>query len=143
MATLQSAAKSAWKIVPQFKSRDIETTVAFFRDQLGFVVGGVHGPPEGGKPRMCSVCAGTTAQANIYFFKVAENEEFTASATMIALGTKQMDEFYHLLKAEGKVEVAEAIDDKPWGYRQFTILDPDGNRLTFFKFLEGGNPGPE
>ena len=62
---------------------------------------------------------------------------------MIALGTTQLDEFYNLLRARKRVEISEPIADMEWGYRQFTIKDNDGNALTFFKFLEGGNPGDE
>lgn len=62
---------------------------------------------------------------------------------MIALGTAELDEYYDILVEEGKVKITEPIEDKQWGYRQFTLEDPDGNKITFFKFLEGGNPGSE
>lgn len=62
---------------------------------------------------------------------------------MIALGTAELDEFYTYLQSRRKVEIVEPIKDEEWGYRQFTIKDNDGTRLTFFKFLEGGNPGTE
>lgn len=39
--------------------------------------------------------------------------------------------------------IIEKMEDKEWGYRQFTVRDGDGNRVVFFKFLEGGNPGTE
>lgn len=63
------------------------------------------------------------------------------AAAMIALGTQELDSYYALLQGEDEVEIVEPIENKEWGYRQFTILDGDNNRLTFFKFLEGGN-GP-
>lgn len=39
--------------------------------------------------------------------------------------------------------IVEKLEDKEWGYRQFAVKDDDGNVLTSFKFLEGGNPGTE
>lgn len=90
---------------------------------------------------MCSVAIGKKSDANIYLFKTTAG--FTPSAAMIAMGTKQLDEYYQLLLDEGKVEISMRIEDQPWGYRQFEIKDCDGNRLQFFKFLEGGNPGTE
>jgi uncharacterized glyoxalase superfamily protein PhnB len=33
------------------------------------------------------------------------------------------------------VAIVEAIDDRPWGHRSFTIDDPDGLPLTFFHVL--------
>lgn len=43
--------------------------------------------------------------------------------------------------SSSKLEITEEIENKDWGYRQFSMEDGDGNVLTFFKFLEGGNPG--
>lgn len=165
----QRPIESAWKIIPTFKSRNIAATVRFYTEELGFTLGGIynhddetatqeeeeHPVPqftatEGGAEEpsadsvpadatFCSVYAGPKAAANIYFFK--EKDVFQASEVMIALGTEQLDAMYLKLSRGGSVHIAESIADTPWGYRQFTILDNDGNRLTFFKFLEGGNPG--
>ncbi|WP_425457686.1 VOC family protein [Catellatospora sichuanensis] len=35
-----------------------------------------------------------------------------------------------------QVPVVEPPRDTEWGYRQFTITDPDGHRLHLFRFLE-------
>jgi uncharacterized glyoxalase superfamily protein PhnB len=134
--------ESAWKIIPQFPSRDIPTTIAFYTETLGFTLGGTHGDGGDG-PTFCSVYAGAKAAANIYFFKTGEQEHVGTSAAMIALGTEQLDQLFERLRSAGTVEIVEEIEDKEWGYRQFKIKDPDGNTLTFFKFLEGGNPGTE
>ncbi|KAL2846702.1 hypothetical protein BJY01DRAFT_247131 [Aspergillus pseudoustus] len=98
-------------------------------------------------PRRTSTSARSSlakkAEANIYF-SAAADEGFRASSAMIALGANELDEFYaYLRRANVDVEFLEPVDDKEWGFRQFTIQDPDGNKLTFFKFLEGGNPGDE
>ena len=132
---------SAWKIIPKFQSLSIIDTVQFYTTELNFVVGSAY-PSEGNSKGFCSVSIGRYAAANIYFFECGAGE-FHPSEAMIALGTTQLDEFYNLLKARKKVEISEPIADMEWGYRQFTIKDNDGNALTFFKFLEGGNPGDE
>jgi len=131
--------RSAWKVIPQFKSRSIPTTVEFYRDELGWNV-----PYDNAAeyPDMCSAYIGKHADANIYFFKCQE-QDFVASSTMVALGTTQLDEYYKHLLTRGTVDITEPIADQPWGYRQFSIRDIDGNILTFFKFLQGGNPGDE
>jgi len=135
--------RSAWKIIPQFHSRSINETVKFYTEELSFELGGVH-PDDGGtpEPTFCSVFVGRKADANIYFFQTNAHE-FQACEAMIALGTTELDEYYDRLKSGGRVAITEPIEDTEWGYRQFTIKDNDGNRLTFFKFLEGGNPGEE
>ncbi|RAQ56901.1 aminotransferase GliI-like protein [Aspergillus flavus] len=78
-----------------------------------------------------------------FYFSLASVEEFKASEAMIALGTQELDEYYRYLNGRDEVTITEDIEDTPWGFRQFTIEDHDGNKLTFFKFLEGGNPGEE
>jgi hypothetical protein len=132
---------SAWKIIPKFQSLSIENAVQFYTNELDFVVGSAY-PSEGSSRGFCSVSVGHYAAANIYFFE-CRADEFHPREAMIALGTTQLDAFYSLLVSQRKVEVVEPIADKEWGYRQFAIKDNDGNILTFFRFLEGGNPGDD
>ncbi|KAF4969985.1 hypothetical protein FSARC_2888 [Fusarium sarcochroum] len=134
---------SAWKIIPTFESQSIQRTVDFYVDFLGFSLGGVK--PEDGPPAQytfCSIFAGDKAAANIYFFKPSSNT-IKPGSTYIALGTEQLDQLWDAIKTRRSDVIHEEIEDQPWGYRQFAIKDPDGNTLTFFKFLEGGNPGTE
>lgn len=131
---------SAWKIIPQFQSRSIKATVKFYNEQLSFQLGGLH--PDDDAPSFCSIFIGKKAEANIYFHECSP-EDFHTSKAMIALGTNELDEFHDRLRSREIVEFVQPIKDEDWGYRQFTIKDNDGNQLTFFKFLEGGNPGTE
>ncbi|EFQ98244.1 glyoxalase [Nannizzia gypsea CBS 118893] len=154
--------QSAWKIIPQFCSTSIPQTIEFYTKSLYFTLGGTHPDDDVNSiPTFCSVFIGKKADANIYFFKtklpssgpdeakadgsVGEDDQeiFHRSSTMIALGSIELDEYYNILLDEGKVKITKPIEDQPWGYRQFTLEDPDGNEITFFKFLEGGNPGTE
>ncbi|PIG79340.1 aminotransferase GliI-like protein [Aspergillus arachidicola] len=134
--------KSAWKVIPMFQSTSISRTVQFYTEILGFELGSVK--PEDGTSELtfCSIFMGRKADANFYFSK-ASVEAFKASEAMIALGTRELDEYYRYLKGRDEVTITEDIEDTPWGFRQFTMEDHDGNKLTFFKFLEGGNPGEE
>jgi uncharacterized glyoxalase superfamily protein PhnB len=140
---LTQLAQSAWKIIPQFQSRSITATVRFYTEELGFFLGGIYPDDvDASEATFCSVAMGRKADANIYFF-LSKPEDFHPRAVHIALGTIQLDQYYQQLKSGGKVEMMADIEDTAWGYRQFTVKDNDGNRLTFFKFLEGGNPGTE
>jgi uncharacterized glyoxalase superfamily protein PhnB len=133
---------SAWKVIPMFESRSISQTVDFYTKTLGFELASVK--PEHGKSEQyfCSIFIGKKAEANFYFSKVRA-ESFKSSHAYIALGTSELDDFHVYLKRTPGVEFDKEIEDTPWGFRQFTIKDIDGNLLTFFKFLEGGNPGEE
>ncbi|KAK2750930.1 hypothetical protein FQN57_000004 [Myotisia sp. PD_48] len=151
---MASLNKSAWKIIPEFRSTNIRRTVAFYTESLHFTLGGTHPEDENSVPIYCSVFMGKKAEANIHFFdetaptdstkKSSQDEKpFVCSSAKIALGTTELDEYYELLKQESKVNITQPIEDTPWGWRHFTVADPDGNTITFFKFLEGGNPGTE
>lgn len=141
----QQVAASAWKVIPFFQSSDISRTVSFYIDQLGFSLGSIETDDVSSdvkKPYFCSVYAGPKAAVNLYYSR-ADPQTLVKSAAMIALGTKELDEMYALVKQHAEMVVLDEIQDMPWGRRQFAIADPDGNRLVFFTFLEGGNPGPE
>ncbi|KAK2747034.1 hypothetical protein FQN55_005303 [Onygenales sp. PD_40] len=60
---------------------------------------------------------------------------------MIALGTRELDEYYNMLMEKGAVKGMQPIGDMEWGYRQFMLEDNHGNTLSFFRFSEGGNAG--
>ncbi|KAJ5960455.1 uncharacterized protein N7479_007605 [Penicillium vulpinum] len=134
--------KSAWKVIPMFQSRSIPLTIQFYTEKLGFELASVK-PEEGSSEQtFCSLFIGKKADANFYFSK-ATAEDFTTSQAMIALGTSQLDDYYNYLRCLEDVEIVEDVEDTPWGFRQFSVKDNDGNLLTFFKFLEGGNPGQD
>lgn len=124
------------------KSRDIEATVKFYTEELYFTLGGIHSDAEGEPATFSSVFVGNKAVVNIYHF-LCEASDFVPGWVMVAMGTSQLYEYYRELVMAGqdRVRIVEPVEDKPWGYRQFSIKDNDGNKLTFFRFLEGGNPG--
>jgi uncharacterized glyoxalase superfamily protein PhnB len=43
---------------------------------------------------------------------------------------EDLDESYAELKGSG-ANIVEPLEMKPWGLRQFTVDDPDGNRFYF------------
>lgn len=136
------AISSAWKVIPGLKSRDIQATVKFYTDELRFTLGGMHHDSDDEPPTFLSVFVGAKAVVNIYYDK-CDPKDFTPGWVLIAMGTGQIDQYYQALVSTGRVEIEEEIRDRPWGYRQFSVKDVDGNKLTFFRFLEGGNPGAQ
>ena len=136
----------AWKIIPIFHSSSIERTEAFFSKVLGFETSTDH-PDERGDPTFLSVAAGNHAAANIYFFRSGgEGEKLETSAARIGMSTRGLEHLHEMLRAcsqKGEVEMEKTARDEPWGFREFAIKDLDGNILTFFRYLEGGNPGDD
>lgn len=134
-----TATQTAWKIIPHFPSSSIRSTVQYYAEALHFKTGDPQYIRKGhSEPTFCSVAMGLKAEANIYFFLNDDNgPQLSPGKAMIAMTAEGLEDYYELLKKEGKVKFVEDIDNKEWGYRQFEIADEDGNRLQFFRFLEG------
>ena len=48
----------------------------------------------------------------------------------VYIGVEDIDAHHDQVAARG-AEIVEPIWDAPWGLRQFSVLDPDGNLTTF------------
>lgn len=95
---------------------------------MGFTVAGDHGD-------LASVYLGEKAEVNIYLVSAAIRRakgEFTPHEVLImvddAVDAHAVDQVAEAVKGRG-AEVVEAVETKPWGYRQFCVRDPDGMRL--------------
>jgi uncharacterized glyoxalase superfamily protein PhnB len=139
---MEQVVSTAWKIIPQFSSRSIAATVAFYKDELHFKLGGEYSHENNDKITFCSISMGDKSAANIYFH-LNEELEFHPSSAMIAMALEPLNTFYQSLEAKGKVEITDPIEDKVWGYRQFTVKDLDGNKLSFFAFLSDDEESEE
>jgi DNA-binding transcriptional MerR regulator len=113
------------KIIPTFPVRDVSSSVRFYVDTLGFTLGGQTGG------EFASVFQGRVAEVNIYLRR--QTERFTPAECFIFV--EDPDAIYGDYSGR-QVQVLEPPRDKEWGYRQFTIADPDGHRLHLFRFLE-------
>jgi uncharacterized glyoxalase superfamily protein PhnB len=137
-SSLATATQSARKIIPHFPSNSILATIRYYREVLHFNVGEAQFlRPETSEPTFVSVSAGEQAAANIYFFLTSHStRKLSPGNIMIEMSTDGLEQYYNLLKEEGKVIFVEEIEDKEWGYRQFEIVDGDGNHIQFFRFLD-------
>jgi len=125
-------------IIPHWPSKSIHDTICFYRDVLHFKVGEpLHTREDYSEPTFVSVSMGRHSEANIYFFRRPEGEKpLDPGRGMIGMSTEGLEEYYELLRKEGRVKFVGDIEDKPWGYRQFEVVDGDGNCIQFFRFLE-------
>ena len=104
--------------VPELPVADVEKAQKYYRDTFGCRIEWVHPGKEIG-----AVSHGDTV---IFFRK--RTEAFEPAVHWIYC--EDVDATYkELLTA--KVNIVDDIEDKPWGIRQFTIEDPDGNIFHF------------
>jgi catechol 2,3-dioxygenase-like lactoylglutathione lyase family enzyme len=115
--------------VPIIPARDIEAGAAWYRDELGFDV--FHTEREYG-----IVGRG---ESWVHFWGPSEiaPEE---SMTMIRLGVQGIDELYAHCQGRDIVHPNATLEEKPWGFREFSVRDRDGNLVTFFEAPSDHDP---
>ena len=106
--------------VPLLAVSDIERGVTFYGDQLGF---------------NCVYADDETAvlerdDVTLHLWRCTDRAilENTACRMQVA----GIDELYAQCQARSVVHPNGALALKPWGLREFTVLDPQGGAITFF-----------
>jgi catechol 2,3-dioxygenase-like lactoylglutathione lyase family enzyme len=108
--------------VPVLSVSDITASLAFYRDRLGFAtefdMSGMF-PYAGVRrgPMTLHLDGGT--------------HEFAARPTNCRFHIRGVDALFAELDAQGVVKADERLATLPHGHRQFSVLDVDGNRITF------------
>lgn len=106
-------------VTPRLPVADVEKALAFYVDKLGFQLGWKWGNPI----THGNVCRGSI---NLDVICVTEVARGTAMAYVQIRG---VDAYFAELKGRG-LGVSEP-EDRPYGMRDFEVVDPDGNRLSF------------
>jgi len=116
-------------VIPVLPVADVDATLAYYRDVLGFSVEGRHRDDESGDVVFGSVLCG---EANFYFSKTQN----PPAANHCMVFVDGVDELCATFKARGARILAEPAD-QPWGYRQFTLQDLNGHVFDYFRFSDG------
>jgi catechol 2,3-dioxygenase-like lactoylglutathione lyase family enzyme len=108
---------------------DVDETMAFYRDKLGFHVDFVEGDP----PIHARVCADPTYSSptvHIRFEPIRSGSLVNPSVYLWVHVGRGLDRLFDLYRGRG-VDVIEEPSDRPWGLRQFSIKDCNGYVVTF------------
>ena len=108
--------------VPVLASLDIERSAEFFAVKLGFmkihVAQGVYGVVANGP-------------VQIHFWACVDRS--IAEATSCRVQVRAIEHLYHRCEGHFIVHPKAPLETKEWGTREFAILDPDGNLITFYE----------
>lgn len=108
-------------IVPKLPMRNKEATIAFYVDGLGFQLHSDYG----------DYLIISKDAIEIHFFLFSELEPST-NYGQVYIRTSHIDALYHLLiSKEVQLHPNGSLEAKPWGQKEFSLLDPDKNLLTF------------
>lgn len=117
--------------IPILPSRSVDATVAFYQ-RLGFE-GGPHSSDS-------SYAILRRGAVELHFFTHTELVPADSSAGCYIRVT-DVESFYRAcspvqLPRTG-IPRMETLEDKPWGLREFAIVDPDGNLLRIGQIIGG------
>jgi len=104
--------------VPELPVADVEEAQRYYRDVLGFEIGWLY---PGGD-------IGAVSRENVAIFFRRRQKPFEPAVHWIF--AIDIDATYAELQAFG-AKIVEPLEIKPWGLRQFTVEDLDGNRFYF------------
>jgi uncharacterized glyoxalase superfamily protein PhnB len=102
--------------VPELPVVDVERAQQHYRDVLGFEVNWILPDKE----------MGAVSRNNFAIFFRRRLPPFEPAVHWIF--ALDIDATYHELKSSG-ANIVEPLEKKPWGLRQFTLEDLDGNRF--------------
>lgn len=119
------------RVTPQLRSTDWKRTRAFYEDGLGFRVQWEH-QFEPGFPVFAQVARDGLA---LFLTEHAGDCQVGGAAYIIV---DDVDALFREFNARG-VSVLEPPEDAPWGGREMSVLDPDGNRLRFATTGDGAS----
>jgi catechol 2,3-dioxygenase-like lactoylglutathione lyase family enzyme len=110
--------------IPVLPSIDIEASLNFYRSKLGFSLAFQY-PEYGG------VEAGSI---QIHFCHCEDPE--LPKVTSCRVNVVGVDALYQEAIRRGVVHPNGSIEDKPWGFREFTVIDCCGNAIIFAEPLK-------
>jgi ribosomal protein S18 acetylase RimI-like enzyme len=107
---------------PIFACADIETTLAFYKDVLGFTASWTWGDP----PTFGSASWGAVT----IMFSLQPDLARQVTGHQHWINVEHVDDL-HAKHLERGAFIVSPIEDKPWGRREYTVQDPNGYHLRF------------
>lgn len=103
---------------PELPVVDVERAQEHYRDALGFEIGWLYPGKE----------IGAVSRDGVAIFLRKRAEPFEPAVHWVFAA--DIDATYEELRSSG-ARIVEPLEEKPWGLRQFTVEDIDGNRFYF------------
>jgi catechol 2,3-dioxygenase-like lactoylglutathione lyase family enzyme len=116
-------------IHPKLPMRDKAKTRDFYISKLGF--------KEWGRTDFDDYLMIERDHIQIHFFKFSDLDP-KENYGQVYIRTDQIDTLYQsLVNNQVTIHPAGHLLEKPWGQKEFSILDPDNNLITFGQSLDG------
>lgn len=110
-------------IHPKLPMRSKAITQAYYVEQLGFELASTHDYPEYLMVKKDAI------ELHFFLFPTLDPLE---NYGQVYLRTAEIDSLYqYFLDRKVAIHPNGPLETKPWGQREFSLLDPDHNLLTF------------
>ena len=110
------------RVVPKLPFIDKEQTIKFYVNQLGFTLQSDYG----------DYIIIAFPNAELHFFAYADLKPSQSDFMIYLRVNGDIDDMYQMFQKEDVVIHPNGkLEDKPWGQREFSIVDPNGTLLTF------------
>lgn len=116
---------------PVIPARDVEESIAFYTEKLGFSLLWVGATDENGKPIYVGV-----GREGFRVHLQATVPGQSDAAPLIRIRTRDIDALYEEFSNAGVIHEAGRIADQPWGNREFGLYDPNNAGLIFYAPLQ-------
>jgi predicted enzyme related to lactoylglutathione lyase len=103
---------------PELPVEDVEQAQRHYRDALGFEIGWLNPGAD----------IGAVSRENVAIFFRRRSRPFEPAVHWIFAA--DIDATYEEFRSRG-ARIVDPLEKKPWGLRQFTVEDIDGNRFYF------------
>jgi uncharacterized glyoxalase superfamily protein PhnB len=106
--------------IPILSVIDLPEALDYYQNVLAFRIGWSWGEP----PRLASVCR-DRVEVNL-----SQSPNSHATASRVYFQIAGVDAYYNQVTIAG-ANVVAALADRPYGMKDFRIVDPSGNQLSF------------
>jgi catechol 2,3-dioxygenase-like lactoylglutathione lyase family enzyme len=125
---------SGWGVIPSIRVADLEDALDFYVGRLGF---SAEGDAAQGNISVVRGDARLMLETTADFYGDAYNAAIrerlgTVSPHALYMEADDLEELYAALEG-GDASIVDPLADRPWGQAEFTVEDPAGNWLTFWK----------
>ena len=104
--------------VPELPVADVERAQQHYRDVMGFEIGWIDPEKD----------IGAVSRGDVAIFFRRRQEAFEPAVHWVF--AKDIDATYEEFRSSG-AKIAQPLEQKPWGLRQFTVEDLDRNLFYF------------
>lgn len=126
-----------WGVIPSIRVQDMPAAFAFYTETLGFEA--TRGTPEDVNVALHRGDAHLMIESPTDFYSPEYNEAIrerlgNPPSMSLYIEATDLDDLYERVQ-RANATIVDPLAPRDWGQREFTVADPEGNWLTFWKAL--------